>query len=260
MKNNIVTSLKSYNSYNKSIVATLALATAFAGQAMASDTTSPMSVEIGAGWNVAQKSILNTGDECPKLDTYGVDVTGVYALDKNNALTLRIGVSQGSKDNNLSFGEDNGDGYWWRSTEHNKYSVDTYAITVGYRYTGEITESLSGFVGANIGIASSKIKCEFGGTNTWAGGEGGDAYGDSKSESAIGLAYSIEAGVTYKVSSTVNIFVAYQISGNSAAPKFTETAYGWDPDAGEEYSYETEWAKGKSQIYHGIRAGVSVQF
>lgn len=252
MKNNITPPRNVIN--YKQFAALLAMAGAFAGQALAEEATSPWSLEAGVGYNIATKSIVTGTDgndiNAPKVNTYGFDLTGVYTLDKNHSFNVRLGFATGSKDKSTgeSLDDEWDENFKGSATDKYDFTLNSLSVTVGYRYTGSLTDTLKGYVGANIGIAQNKIKYE--NTSSWsftAYGEtesGSDKWSDSAS--AVGLAYSLEAGLSYTVSSGVDIFLAYQLAGNTAQPKFK--------DEGETY------AKGKSQLNHGIRAGVNVQF
>ena len=225
------------------------MAGAFAGQALAEEATSPWSLEAGVGYNIATKSIVTGTDgndiNAPKVNTYGFDLTGVYTLDKNHSFNVRLGFATGSKDKSTSESDEDFSEIW---TDKNDFTLNSLSVTVGYRYTGSLTDTLKGYVGANIGIAQNKIKWENTYSYSWSyyDEKGSESDKESDSASAVGLAYSLEAGLSYTVSSGVDIFLAYQLAGNTAQPKFKEE--------GETY------AKGKSQLNHGIRAGVNVQF
>lgn len=206
--------------------ALLALAAAMpvmAGTYTVTEPVNPYSLELGVGYNFAARDLLKLRDgHGPKVDTVGVDLTGVYAVNDRSSFNLRFGFSSGSDDVRYS------DNY------HADFRVNTFFLMPGYRYTHSMGEYLSAFIGANVGVVNQSIKLKL--------REGEDTYRPHGSE--YGFAYSAEAGFRYEISRHFDVFLAYQFFGSTAQPGFNN-----------------ESASGiRSQLYHSVRAGLSFDF
>ncbi len=180
----------------------------------------PCSIEIGVGYNYGCRDLYKHALGGQKdIDTGSVDLTAVHALTPNHALTLRFGYSFGDEVNKF-FGPD---------TRH-ETDIHTFTLMPGYRYTHAITDKVSAFAGANVGIANESVKDNARG---WWGKE-------TDHDSDWGLGYSAEVGLRYALCPKSEIFAAYQFSGNTAHP----------------------FGKGEThrQFYDGVRAGVSIKF
>lgn len=187
---------------------------------------SPWSMEVGIGYNFAGRDLIKHSEGAEEaIDTLGVDLTGVYAINDNNAVTLRFGYSFGDEAD------------WEARSWNEKVETDvhTFALMPGYRYTHALTEKVSAFAGANVGVANMSVKDHA----RWEDGEVGNWH-----DSAWGVAYSAEVGLRYALCPCTEVFAAYQFSGNTARIKL-----------GEEYP-----AKNHRQFYNGVRAGVSIKF
>lgn len=117
-----------------------------------------------------------------------------------------------------------------------KTRIHTFNFMPGYRYTSGLTRDLSLYAGVNAGIANASNKLGL--------------YVEvvrllGVHDAAWGFAYSAELGLSYAVTPTVNVFAAYQFSGNTAKCKLRS-----------EYGDVTA----KRQHYHGIRTGVGFRF
>ena len=190
----------------KSIILALALAVpAMAGDGKAPVTVvdvpaivpapaapSAFGVEVGAVYTSALNDVVEGVDG---INTWGVDVTGVYKVSPNWATTLRVGWATGSDD--LSAIEE--------------LEVNTVNIMAGIRYTAPITETLSWYAGGEIGVGYVNY------TDTFAGED--ETFED------WGFAYGFEAGLRYDVSSSVYLYSALHYGGNFAEP---EIADGYD--------------------------------
>lgn len=185
----------------------------------------PVALEIGGVVNFATRNILKDmgGDYKTKVDTYGVDLTAVYGLDKNNSLTLRFGYSFG--DEIIKEGD-------WSET----YTLNTFYLMPGYRYTTSLSEGLNLFAGANIGLINHSLKEK----------DRGDEWVAGYHASAWGLAYSAEIGLTYDLCEDTYLLVAYQLSGSSAKPKL---------DFGDDIT-----STARKQYYQTVRVGVGIKF
>lgn len=188
---------------------------------------SPWSVEIGAGYNFASRDLIKHsegGEEA--IDTYGVDLTAVRAINANNALTLRFGYTFGDEVDSESRA----------AGDRLEIDVHTFSLMPGYRYTRALSDKVSAFCGVNAGIANMSVKAH----TRW---KEGDVYGAH--DSAWGIGYSVEAGLRYALCPRTEIFAAYQFSGNTARIKCVD---------------EDDTAKNHRQFYNGVRTGVSIKF
>lgn len=184
---------------------------------------SPWSVEGAFTYNWALSKIWKDadGDINKKLkNVMGGDITGVYALDENQAVTLRFGYTWAGKKTSYGFG-------------HEKVRMHTFYLMPGYRYTCPIATDWSFFAGVNVGVANASLKY----TDVYDGGKW------SAHKAAWGFAYSIEAGVRYACTENVDVFFAWDFNGNTASCKPS----GWED-------------KTKAQINTGFRVGVGVKF
>lgn len=227
------------------LAAMLALPT-FAGQKVVvqpapvpapAPTVSPWAVEIGAFYAWNQPHVFRAQGMHKQVGTIGGDITGVYNLDENQAVTLRLGYGWGSEKwatDSWDYG-DGMIGYSWQ-----KVRIHTFSLMPGYRYTQPLCDKVSWFVGANVGVANASYKAA-------SYVEGVDALGPvsgkySSHKSGWGFAYSAEAGVRYALTEQLDVFCAYQFTGNTASPKIK----------GVRFSHR--------QYAHGIRAGVGIKF
>lgn len=187
---------------------------------------SPWSIELAATytWGVPDIYLDNNG-HCKEIKSIGADITGVYAIDEHQAVTLRFGYTWGGE--KFAYGDE-----WW-----NKTRIHTFTLMPGYRYTSPICDKLSWFVGANVGIANASYKdtdyCDL-------GAEGIEKYPYHKS--GWGFAYSAEIGLRYELTESLDVFCAYQYCGNTASPK----------DEGERFAHR--------QHGHQARVGVGIKF
>ncbi|MGN1308521.1 MAG: outer membrane protein [Akkermansia sp.] len=160
---------------------------------------SPWAVEIGAGFNKAAKSTFSSDNwegRQKKVNTWSWDITGVYNLDENNALTLRLGYAYGNRQQDVA----------------ERIITNTWSLMPGYRYTYALNDQWSVFAGANIGIVN----------HAWRDKEEGAVT----HKSGWGFGYSAELGVRYDICPKWNVFAAYQFSGNTASPKYSMTEDG----------------------------------
>lgn len=196
----------------------------------------PVSLEIGAFYAWNQPHILRGTHK--QVGTIGGDITGVYNLDENQAVTLRLGYSWGGEKWAIP-GEDWGEEGWWGGSE--KVRLHTFSLMPGYRYTDAITEQVSWYVGANVGVANASYKLTgYGEGEFMEVGHFTDKQCDHKS--GWGFAYSAEVGLRYALTEQLDVFCAYQFTGNTVSPKFD----------GFRFSHR--------QYAHGIRAGVGIKF
>lgn len=208
----------------------LGFAPAFAGQATLVElpnttpavvapacTGSAFAIEVGPNYT----SMIDGIEEGLDIDTVGVDVTGVYNIDSNWAVTLRFSWATGDKTE-----------YYNDINESYKWDVTNWSIAPGIRYTVGLTENLSAFAGANIGYGNTdfKVSTEI---DSWS-----ESFDDS------GLIYGIEAGLKYDLCESVYLYGAAQYWGTTAQPSIEEG-----------YNY-----KANKQNGINFRLGVGVSF
>ena len=154
-------------------------------------TCSAFGVEVGAVYTAALNDIDAGIDG---INTWGVDVTGVYDLTPNWAATVRLGWATGS---DTYYGILDGD-------------VENWSITAGLRYSAPITDKLSWYAGGEIGLAYS--------TYDWSVDLGPDGVWSEDYE-GWGFAYGIEAGLRYNITPCMYVYGAVHYSGNFAEPE-----------------------------------------
>ena len=133
-----------------------------------------------------------------KVDWDGLDITGVYHITPNWSITLRgaCGISENS--NTLSEGS--------RSMHIDEDYSDWY-IAPGIRYSVGLTETVTWYIGANIGYGKSRIEA------TWQGYMNGTPVpgaSETIKESTRTWNYSAETGVQWHCTESVYIYCALQ--------------------------------------------------
>lgn len=174
--------------------------------------TSKYSWEVAAVYNHAITDI-NKCYPSPSIDTWGFDVTGLYNVKGNHYATLRF---------SYAFGEEDG------------FELNNFALMPGYRYVRPVSEKLTAFAGANIGLGISMLDYP---------GMDGDDYALSSGDDMGNIVYSVEVGAAYAVTPNINIIGAVMLQG------------GTSPFDGAEYSYASE-----EQAAIGVRLGVGGKF
>ncbi len=183
----------------------------------------PVSWELAAVYRYATRDLFVHGEGNQKdIDTYGVDLTAVYGLNDRWSANLRFGYTFGDEVNRM---------YDIRE----ETDVHTFYLMPGLRYTAPLNDKWSVYGGANVGIANECVKNKVAFSL--------DNFYDKNHDSDWGVAFSVEAGVRYKVSDSTELFAAYEFYGSTAAPKL--------------YDGHTDT---HGQTYHGLRAGVSISF
>lgn len=222
-------------------------------------TPSPWAVEIGGVYRWATKDIAKGADE--DVDVWGGEITGIYKLTENHAITLRFGYNGGDVEETTTYEywpemdfdqQPMNDGYAndypnkrpeypaEYSRDKDKVEVSSLYLMPGYRYTGAICDSVSWYVGANVGIAYTKAKYSW---SEFASVDGDQYHEDSGkiSDKDWGLAASAEIGLQYHITDSVYLFGAYQYWASTAQP-------------------EKDGYKMKKQHYHTVNAGVGINF
>ncbi len=223
----------------KSLVLALGLAAPlFAGEAPMAQTPiitpvpptcCPLSMEAAAGYGHAMGDIFDDASGSKSIDVYTADITAVYTFTPNHSANLRLGYSFGDEcyrgPSSLGTG-----GALVTETD-----VHTFSIMPGYRYTHEINEKWSAFIGANMGVANVSVK-------DWACPAGATAP-TKVHDSDWGFAWSVEIGAKYKMSSNWSLFGTLGLFGNTAEPV---VGAGVRP-------VDQQW-------YSGVRLGVGYEF
>ena len=190
------------------------------------ESVNPYSIEAAVSYNFAARDIFRFGDfKGPRVDTLGVDLTGMYTVNENSSFNLRFGFATGSDSKSYD------DFFSLRARVNNFY------LMPGYRYTMPLGDYISGFIGVNIGVINQSVKLKL--TD--------EDYIDKAHGSDYGFAYSAEAGLRYEISKHFDVFVAYQFFGSTA-------------EVGGSHDHDSDIAEMRSQLYHCVRAGVSFDF
>ena len=150
------------------------------------DTCSaPWSWEIAAVYNHALTDI-DKGHNTPSIDTYGVDVSGIYAVRKKHKFTFRLGYTTGAQAG---------------------YNVTNLAFMPGYRYENPISDKLVVFAGAGVGLGLSML-------DTPALGR--RHYGVSDKDDMLNVVYSVEVGARYAILENLDIVGAVMFNGGTS--------------------------------------------
>lgn len=176
-----------------------------------------------------------------KIDTIGLDMTLVRAITPNHAFTFRIAAADGSEIYQRGMSVFDVGGATTVVEHRSKASLRTISLMPGYRFTQPIAEKTSLFCGVSAGLVSQDVHQK---TISTIGGM--DGISPTEAASAWGIGAEAEAGVRYQICPDMDIFAAYQISGNNAHCIMPGTM-------GAEY-------KTHCQIHHGVRAGVGIKF
>ena len=214
-------------SMKKTAITLLACAALGVAYGQEEQQKSGFGLELNAAYNFALRDIMKFGGGSnPKVNTYGADLTALYSFNKHHAVNIRFGWTTG--DDTI---DENGDGYSFSD----KYEVQNLYIMPGYRYTGNISDSLHFFGGANLGIAQTKL------TDKWAESYEGETISEKEDKSKWGLAWSVEAGVMQDITERSKVTLAVQLMGLSGRPTVYEE-------------------KAETQLNLGVRLGYSCQF
>ncbi len=231
----------------------LAACVTFAAAARANSVNaSPWSLEVSGGYQFATREFQNSpmasdgtktfrsNWSMPKVDLITADLTGVYNINDQHALTLRVGVGTGHEKVKIDGGPTS-----------IRDDVDLYTLMPGYRYTMPVYgDSLKAFAGVNVGVAHVKYKSQ---QSHAMGEKGPDPLYDTRvRDTDTGFAYSAELGLRYEMTQHVGLFAAYQFSGNTADVK----RHTYNHGSGNEHPDNST----KAQLYNGVRVGLSYAF
>ena len=191
-------------------------------------------LEVNAAYNFALKDIRKAEEGVPafKVDTYGVDLTALYAINEHHAVNIRFGYAMGEEEHAIDLGSD----YYLINA---KGEVRNIYIMPGYRLTTPLNDSLYFFGGVNVGLAQTKVKEEI----SFAG------VSESETKSKWGFAWSAEVGLSQKVSQTGAVTLSVQLLQLLGRPDF-----------GADYGDGYESDKVENQLSLGVRLGYSCQF
>lgn len=154
-----------------------------------SASSSSFGIEIGGNYTHMYDGL--------EVDTYGFDVTGVYNINSNWSVNLRLA---------WAIGDDTyGGGEYLYDLE-----VTNWSITPGIRYTAAISDSVYWFVGANVGYGSTKADEDWTDLLYKETGNYKDTDG--------GVTYTIETGLRFDCTDTCYLYGAVQYWGTTATP------------------------------------------
>lgn len=198
---------------------------------------SPWSMEIGANYNFAMRDLLkHSQGSCKSVDTMGGELTLVHRNSERDSMYVRLGYAYG--------GESNG-GFTGFGNDNIKLNTHTFALTTGYRYTRTLTERMSMYMGAGIGVVNQSIKAKF----------STDGYDRKRNlsykahDASWGFAVEAEVGLRYQLCPRWDVFAAYRFSANTAKNSLGRG----DADF-------TDFGRNHRQFFHGITAGVAFKF
>lgn len=190
------------------------------------------SAELGATANLAINDIAkDSATTGLKVHTAGVDLTGVYSRNEHHAFTLRLSYAAGEASESTLY-------------DSLVYDVEgklsSLSLMPGYRYTTRLSKRVQAFAGANLGLTCHEA-------------EERESLGSMPeirtTDTALGLAYSLELGLVFTRRERWSYFVGYRFSGSTAQPRLS-----WS-DGDATYS-----VKLNAQHYHSLTAGVRRQF
>ncbi len=214
----------------KTLITMMACVVLGAACGAAENTEKGFGLEVNAAYNFALKDIAS--DLALKVDTYGLDLTAVYRIDKHNSVNLRFGWATGDNDDNVWFSDVDLGAY----SVNEKVEITNITIMPGYRYTTAVIDSMDFFWGINAGLVRTEAELT------------ASLYGlasASMKKDEWNFAWSTEVGIAQKVSEHSKLTLALQLQGLYAQPSYNED--------GEEY-------KPSSQLQLGVRVGYSCQF
>lgn len=230
----------------------------------------PLTLEIGGTYRYAVKECINVGP-AKEIDMYGPEITAVYSLTPEHAITLRFGYNYGSEairyaseavyeyegpndypiqpmatatEGDVTGGDNDYDVYNGTDYENTTVRVNSFYLMPGYRYTTKVNDNLAVYVGASVGITNMSVKYRSFSWTDFGGGDTGEEDLLKTHGSDWGVAGSLELGLQYKVSDSAYLYAAYELYGSTAEPTF---------HGGEGVGADT-------QVYHSIRAGVGFSF
>ncbi len=151
----------------------------------AATAASPFSWELAGNYNHAFRSIRSHAP-APSIDTWGADITGLYQLQGNHALSFRF---------SYAYGADSG------------FHVHNFALMPGYRYTHSFNEQWCIFAGVNAGIGLSILDSP---------GMKKRSHALSRRDDMANIVYSAELGAGYTVSPQVRIIGSIGVNGGTS--------------------------------------------
>jgi hypothetical protein len=176
----------------------------------------PYGIEIGAAYSHMINGL--------KVDTYGVDITGIHNIDSNLSVNLRF---------SMGFGNDK----YGAVDDWYDMDVTTITLTAGVRYTDSINDSTSWYIGANVGYGYTKVDETWTDTyesdgHEWETGGVSRTESESYSISKSGVVFGAEIGLRHNISDTVYLYSAAQLWGSTAKASTSSVQYGVGVRAG----------------------------
>ncbi len=141
--------------------------------------------EVGAVYNVAMTDIHEQANT-PSIDTYGVNLTGLYNVAGNHYATLSFTYAYGAQAG---------------------YNLNTFALAPGYRYMRPLNDKLSVFAGASLGLNISMLDCPRAETGN---------YALSSADDMANLIFSVEAGARYAVTPKLDVVGAVMLNAGTS--------------------------------------------
>lgn len=197
---------------------------------------SPWYAEVAAFYGFAANDLLKKSSDLDvgKANMVGGDMTFGYRLSKAHSFNFRAGYGNGNASQPYDFTSPGGSANYGSES----LKIHTFSFMPGYRYSYQMEDNWGGFVGVNLGLMNQSVKYKD--SYVFVSGE----YTDHIHMSDWGFGYSVELGLSYKVSKNWDVFVAYEFRGGTAEP----TSPYYEEDAIE------------AQQYHIIRAGATFNF
>lgn len=189
--------------------------------------TNSFDLEIAGVYNMANSDLVEGFDT--KINTRGVDFTGVYRTTENHAITLRLGVAYGEESKSLL------------SVVRYKVKLLSWTVMPGYRYTWRANDTLSIYAGVNAGVGQMRADIDCSLLN----------YCEERHET--GFAYSAEIGLKCDLSERVSLLAAYQFGGNLVRIDFPGNV------SINGSLYDVSF-KTKKQTYNTFRIGLGIRF
>lgn len=204
---------------------------------------SPWSLELGMGSNFGLNKAIKSDYLTKKnhINTLSWDVTGVYNLNENHAITLRFAYGYGRDKFAVVPDYEGMTGTYREPNMHVRETIHQFSLMPGYRYTLPVADRWAVYAGANVGLSNESFKLDF-----HEDFDRKSSYTVSGHDTAWGFAYSVEIGAKYAITENLYAFGAATWSGTTAKTKV-------------KFDGETV-AKGNRHGYIGVRVGVGYSF
>lgn len=139
-------------------------------------------------WEVAGRyshscTDIDANHSSPSIHTWGIDLTGLYRVQGNHYLTLRLGYAQG---------------------EVRGFELYQFSLMPGYRYEAPLGESMRFYAGAGLGVGVSVLS--YPGIHAFS-------HSISSEDDMANLVYSLEIGLKYEITPSVDVGAALIFHG-----------------------------------------------